>query len=32
MMSSLLAAQAICEHAAIVSADTVFDAYALMRV
>lgn len=28
----LLAAQAICERATIVSADTVFDAYALTRI
>jgi len=28
----LLAAQAVCERATIVSADTVFDAYALTRI
>ena len=28
----LLAAQAICERAAIVSADTIFDAYAIARI
>lgn len=28
----LLAAQAICERATIVSADTIFDAYALTRI
>jgi PIN domain nuclease of toxin-antitoxin system len=28
----LLAAQAICEHATVVSTDTVFDAYGLMRI
>jgi PIN domain nuclease of toxin-antitoxin system len=28
----LLAAQAVCERAAIVSADTVFDAYELTRI
>ena len=28
----LLAAQAICERATIVSADTVFDAYAITRI
>ena len=28
----LLAAQAMCEHASIVSADTIFDAYSIPRI